>query len=236
MDSQWIAEVTDVNRDYGKDENSVRVLKNANLGVGKGEFIAIVGPSGSGKSTLLNLLGALDRPTSGVVKIAGRDLEQESDNGLAEIRNKYIGFVFQFHHLLPEFNAIENVLFPRRIARGRLDKSDEIEATTLLEKVGLGEKLKSRPSDLSGGQQQRVAIARALAGGKSLILADEPTGNLDTQTGLEVFEIMRSFNKNQSVSFIIVTHDEDLANKADRIVRVINGEVTGGVLEKASTT
>lgn len=223
----WIAELENADRTYGKGETSVRVLKAANLQIAQGEFVAIVGPSGSGKSTLLNLLGALDRPTGGVVRIAGRDLSQESDDGLAEIRNRVLGFIFQFHHLLPDFSAIENVLFPARIAKGTIGANDQLEALRLLKRVGLEAKAKNRATDLSGGQQQRVAIARALAGGKRLILADEPTGNLDSDTGSEILSLMREINESEGTTFVIVTHDVSLAARADRVIQVINGNVSG---------
>jgi lipoprotein-releasing system ATP-binding protein len=226
-EAPYLAEVLNADRFYGKGENRIRVLKSACLQISAGEFVAIVGPSGSGKSTLLNLLGALDRPSAGTVKIDGRDLSLESDDGLADIRNRVLGFIFQFHHLLPDFTALENVMFPARIAKRAIGPQDVTDATEMLERVGLGSKLKNRATDLSGGQQQRVAIARALAGGKKLILADEPTGNLDSVAGNDVFALMREFNARDGTAFVIVTHDEALAERADRIIRVVNGEVSG---------
>ncbi len=202
-----------------------RALDKANLRIEAGEFVAILGPSGSGKSTLLHLLGALDTPTEGTVSIVGEDISKLDDDGLARLRGQHLGFIFQFHHLLPDFSALENVLMPAFAVTGTPTKDQIAEAMSVLERVGLKGKEKNRVTNLSGGQQQRVAIARALMGGKTIVLADEPTGNLDTENGKEVFRLMREFNKDDGVTFLVVTHDLALAMYADRIVHVIDGKI-----------
>lgn len=202
-----------------------RALQDVNLKVEAGEFVAILGPSGSGKSTLLHLLGALDTPTEGTVRIAGQDVSKLDDDGLAKLRGKHLGFVFQFHHLMPDFTALENVLMPTFAVCGPPSASQIDEAKSVLSRVGLEGKERSRATDLSGGQQQRVAIARALMGGKTIVLADEPTGNLDTVNGKSVFRLMREFNQRDGITFMIVTHDLALAMYADRIIHVIDGKI-----------
>ena len=201
------------------------VLKGVDLRVERGEFAALIGPSGSGKSTLLNILGLLDRPTRGRLTIAGEDTTHLDDAGLTRLRGRTIGFVFQFHHLLPGLSAEENVMMPMIAATGRTSKEMVPRARRLLERVGLGEKAGSRPNALSGGQQQRVAIARALALDPPLVLADEPTGNLDTKTADQIFEVMREFNRELGVAFVIVTHDLDLASRADRVLQLRDGRI-----------
>lgn len=203
-----------------------RALTGANLSVGPSEFVAVLGPSGSGKSTLLHLLGALDRPSEGTVKVMGQDLAKLDDDGLAKLRGEHLGFVFQFHHLLPDFTALENVLLPSFARGGEPTAERRQAAIDLLHRVGLEGKENNRATDLSGGQQQRVAIARALYGKKSLVLADEPTGNLDTNNGKEVFRLMRQFCAQDGVTFMVVTHDLQLALYADRIVHVVDGRIS----------
>jgi len=201
------------------------VLKGVDLRVDRGEFAALIGPSGSGKSTLLNILGLLDRPTRGRLTIAGEDTTQLDDAGLTRLRGRTIGFVFQFHHLLPGLSAAENVMMPMIAATGRTSKEMLPRARRLLERVGLGERAAARPNALSGGQQQRVAIARALALDPPLVLADEPTGNLDTKTADQIFEVMREFNRELGVAFLIVTHDPRLAARCDRTIDLVDGRI-----------
>ena len=219
-----ILQLQDVSRIYGT-VNQTRALNGVTLSVKKGEFAAIVGPSGSGKSTLLNLIGALDRPSEGIVRIGGESLSDLDDAGLARLRRRYLGFIFQFHYLMPDFSVLENVLMPFALDHGSPTNAEIQEAKMILERVGLKDKMKNRATDLSGGQQQRVAIARALAGKKPLILADEPTGNLDTENSKEAFRLMREFNETEGTTFLLVTHDPDLAQQADRIISIIDGKV-----------
>jgi len=202
----------------------VTALDLVSLTVRRGELLAIVGPSGSGKSTLLNVMGTLDRPTSGTVSFEGQDLFQLPEAAQAEFRNKRIGFVFQFHHLLPEFTALENACMPALIQRRQPDEV-RAEATTLLNEVGLGARLHHKPGELSGGEQQRVAVARALLQKPDLVLADEPTGNLDTHTGEALFSLMRELNKARGTTFVIVTHNDKLSSQADRIVHMQDGQI-----------
>lgn len=203
----------------------VDVLKGISFEVRSGEFVAILGQSGSGKSTLLNILGALDQPTSGLVSIGGVDISLLDSNGLADLRNDKIGFVFQFHHLLTEFTCLENALMPLLIRQGRTTKDQKERVVGLLERVGVGHIMQKRANQISGGQQQRVAIIRALATRPALVLADEPTGNLDSRSSKEVFAMMREMTKEQNVTFMMVTHDERLAVQADRIFRIEDGLV-----------
>ena len=200
------------------------VLKSINLTIAQGEILAIVGASGAGKSTLLHILGTLDRPTSGTVLFEGQDLFQLSDQKQAEFRNRRIGFVFQFHHLLPEFTALENVCLPAYI-QNRSAQDAQAEATSLLKDVGLEHRMNHKPGELSGGEQQRVAVARALIQQPNLVLADEPTGNLDTHTGDALFTLMRTLNRSRGITFVIVTHNEKLSAQADRIIYMEDGQI-----------
>jgi len=200
------------------------VLKGINLTIAQGEILAIVGASGAGKSTLLHILGTLDRPTSGTVLFEGQDLFQLSDQKQAEFRNRRIGFVFQFHHLLPEFTALENVCLPAYI-QNRPGSDVHTEATSLLKDVGLEHRMNHKPGELSGGEQQRVAVARALIQQPNLVLADEPTGNLDTHTGDALFTLMRTLNRSRGITFVIVTHNEKLSAQADRIIHMEDGQI-----------
>ena len=213
-----------VTRAYGSGEAEVQALRGVTLRVEPGEFAAIVGPSGSGKSTLMHLLGLLDRPTTGDIRVGEREATGLSDTELAELRNETIGFVFQAFQLLPRTTALDNVALPL-LYRG-LRKSDRRRRATLaLESVGLGHRLTHRPSQLSGGEQQRVAIARALVGSPGLLLADEPTGNLDTKTGQEVMAILEQLNHEQGVAVVLVTHDPDVASRARRRIHMRDGLV-----------
>ncbi len=201
------------------------VLHGIDLTLAEGEFAALIGPSGSGKSTLLNIIGLLERPTGGRLSIGGRDTATLPEADLTRLRGRSIGFVFQFHHLLPAFTALENVMMPTIIARGRPDPAAEATALRLLDAVGLAAHAHKKPAALSGGQQQRVAIARALALEPRLILADEPTGNLDTRTADDIFALLREFNRQTNCACLIVTHDPRLAARCDRIVRLVDGRI-----------
>ncbi len=218
-------ELRGVTKDYVTGEVVTPVLHGLDLAVGRGEFTALVGPSGSGKSTLLNLVGLLDRPSGGTISIDGTDTGTLDERALTRYRGRTVGFVFQFHHLLPEFSALENVMLPMMADRGRPDASMVECAAHLLREVGLEPQQGRRPSQLSGGQQQRVAIARALAMSPKLVLADEPTGNLDTHTADEVFALLRTFNHRAGVTFLVVTHDSRLADRCDRIVTLVDGSI-----------
>ena len=200
-------------------------LRGIDLTVEAGEYLGVIGRSGSGKSTLLNIIGCLDRPTSGSMLFEGRDLFALDDDGLAGYRNRTLGFIFQFHHLLPEFDALENVLLPVRIERGRLDPAVVRRARELVERVGVGPRLHNRAANLSGGEQQRIAIARALINNPRVILADEPTGNLDAETGEAVKGLLREINRESKTTFILVTHDRHIAAGCDRVIEIEDGLV-----------
>jgi lipoprotein-releasing system ATP-binding protein len=202
---------------------AVPVLHGVNLQVRAGEFVAIVGQSGSGKSTLLNILGALDVPTGGTVRINGVDIATLGEDELALLRSDVMGFIFQFHHLLDEFTCLENALMPITIRYGAETAAQRARAIGLLQRVGLGEQLHKRPSEMSGGQNQRCAIVRALANAPRIVLADEPTGNLDSHSSQEVFTLMREMNRDSGAAFVMVTHDERLAQAADRILLIEDG-------------
>lgn len=207
---------------YTQGPQQVEVLVDINLDVMPGECIAIVGSSGSGKTTLLNMLGGLDLPSGGRIEVAGSDLASLSDKDRALLRNRDLGFVYQFHHLLGEFSALENVAMPLLIG-GVASKEASARATDLLQQVGLGHRLTHKPSELSGGERQRVAIARALVGSPRCVLMDEPTGNLDRRTAQGIHELMRSLNQRLATSFVVVTHDEQFAATLDRVLLLRNG-------------
>jgi lipoprotein-releasing system ATP-binding protein len=212
-------------RDYGTHART-RALAGVDLVLEPGEFAALVGPSGSGKSTLLNIIGLLDRPTSGRVVLAGADTTALDERELTRLRARTLGFVFQFHHLLPAFTALENVMLPAWADEGLPTREMRARADELLAAVGLADRAAYRTSDLSGGQQQRVAVARALSRNPRLVLADEPTGNLDTHSSDEVFALMRQFNRRFGTAFIVVTHDSRIAARCDRVVELVDGRVT----------
>jgi lipoprotein-releasing system ATP-binding protein len=211
-------------KEYGEHVRT-RALAGVDLSLDTGELAALIGPSGSGKSTLLNIIGLLDRPTSGRVVLAGTDTTALDERALTELRARLLGFVFQFHHLLPAFTALENVMLPAWGGEGMPSREMRERAEALLVAVGLEDRMRFMTTDLSGGQQQRVAIARALARGPALVLADEPTGNLDTDSANEVFELMRRFNVERRTSFLVVTHDPRIAERCDRIIEIVDGRI-----------
>lgn len=213
-----------LSKTYRSGKHRVRVLEDLDLAVDRGEMVAVVGQSGVGKSTLLHLLGLLDRPDSGRYLFDGRDVLSHSPAELARFRNRRVGFIFQFHHLLPEFSALENVLMPRLIRR-ESRRAVEAEARSLLEEIGLADRMHHRPSELSGGEQQRVAIARALMARPDLLLADEPTGNLDPATSVQVFEVLRKAHDMHGLTTVVATHNERLAASCDRSILVTAGRL-----------
>lgn len=215
--------VRNLNKTFLTPGRDLHILKDINLEVNKGDMTALMGPSGVGKSTLLYILGALDRPTSGEVLYEERSVFSMKDDALAEFRSRAIGFVFQFHHLLPEFNILENTLMPALIA-GKDHREAGRKAERILREVGLADRLKHKPGELSGGEQQRVAVARALMLDPGVVLADEPTGNLDTQTGDELFGLLTEINRN-GITFIIVTHNESLASRCGKVIRMKDGRI-----------
>jgi lipoprotein-releasing system ATP-binding protein len=219
-----VLQVERVVKEYG-DAVKTRALDGVDLELGPGELTALIGPSGSGKSTLLNIVGLLDRPTAGRVVIAGHDTAGLDEAALTTLRARTLGFVFQFHHLLPAFTALENVMLPAWGDRGMPTREMRTDSERLLREVGLGDRLHYRASNLSGGQQQRVAIARALVRKPPLVLADEPTGNLDTASSDEVFALMRRFNRELGTTFLVVTHDPRIAESCDRVVEMVDGRI-----------
>lgn len=205
---------------------ALEVLKGLDFAIDSGQFVAILGQSGSGKSTLLNLLGALDTPSSGRLWLKGVETGGLGSNALADLRSLTVGFVFQFHYLLEEFTCLENALMPILIRRGQASQAERDRVRGLLVRVGLEDQLHKYPGTISGGQQQRVAVVRALANQPALVLADEPTGNLDSRSGQQVFDLMREILRSEEVSFVMVTHDERLAAAADRIMRIQDGLIS----------
>ena len=218
-----LIKVEDIHKIYNPGENEVRALDGVSLEIQRGEFVAIVGHSGSGKSTLMNMLGCLDTPTSGHYFLEGKDVSSLSDDQLSEIRNKKIGFIFQGFNLIPNLDAVGNVELPL-IYRGLGKQRRRRIAVQALTKVGLGRRLKHRPSELSGGQQQRVAVARAIAAQPPIILADEPIGNLDSRSTVEIMNILKELHKNGR-TVIVITHDDDIAAQARRVIRIMDGQV-----------
>jgi putative ABC transport system ATP-binding protein len=218
-----VIELRNIEKDYHIGDMIVPAVKQVSLTIRKNEYVAIMGPSGSGKSTLMNLIGCLDTPTSGGYILNGQDVSQMGDNELAEIRNKEIGFVFQTFNLLPRYNALENVMLP--LIYAGIPKEERLaRATRAIANVGLTDRSNHKPNELSGGQRQRVAVARALVGNPSLILADEPTGNLDSKTSVEVMMLFKEIHEKGN-TIVLVTHEEDIARYAHRIIRLMDGEV-----------
>jgi len=225
---QPVLEAAGVRKSYGiGTETEIEILHGIDLVLGDSEIVALTGPSGAGKSTFLNVMGLLEQPTSGSIRINGEEAANLDEAGLTRLRGRSIGFIFQFHHLMPAFTALENVMMPMLVDRGRPDEEMRVRAADLLGKVGLGAFQGRRPAKLSGGQQQRVAVARALAMRPPLVLADEPTGNLDTASADEVFALLRTFNRDFRVTFLVVTHDPRLASRCDRVLELVDGRLVG---------
>lgn len=224
-----VISIKNINKVYG-NEIKTHVLHDINLDFAKGSFSSIIGQSGSGKSTLLNIMGTLDSPSSGDIIINGKSTKNMSKNALAELRNDTIGFIFQFHHLLPEFTALENILMPYYIKNHKKSKEISDRAEELLNLVGLWNVKNNKALNMSGGQQQRTSIARALINNPSIILADEPTGNLDSETTENIYELMRSINENFKTTFVVITHDNRIAKKTDRIIQIGDGKVLSDTL------
>jgi lipoprotein-releasing system ATP-binding protein len=223
-----VLEAAGVRKSYGVGtETETEILHGIDLALRVGEMVALTGPSGAGKSTFLNVMGLLERPTSGTIRIDGVEATGLDEAGLTRLRGRSLGFIFQFHHLLPAFTALENVMMPLLVDRGRPDAAMRERAAELLGKVGLKDYLGRRPAKLSGGQQQRVAVARALAMSPPLVLADEPTGNLDTASADAVFALLRAFNRDFGVTFLVVTHDLRLASRCDRVLELVDGRLVG---------
>ena len=224
MKSEEVLKASDLCKNYSQGDRKVQVLDGVNLELAQGETMAVVGVSGCGKSTLLHLLAGLDQPDSGSIRLAGHELTTMSQTELGQVRNDHLGFVYQFHHLLPEFNALENVALPLRI--GGMDKEESLSvAEQMLDRVGLNQRASHHPGELSGGERQRVAIARALVKTPDLVLADEPTGNLDEGTAQQIQDVMMELSRQMSVAFIVVTHNSAMANRMDRVCQLHGGQL-----------
>ena len=226
--------VIGLTKSFQKNAVTVDVLRGVDLQVERGSSVAIMGASGAGKSTLLHVLGGLERPTAGRVEIGGQDVYAASEHARAELRNRQVGFVFQFHHLLPEFSALENVMMPALIAR-ESERAARERATGLLEEVGVGHRLTHRPGELSGGEQQRVSLARALVMSPALVLADEPTGNLDVSTGERVFDLLLDMNGRRGTTLVVVTHNPELAARMERCFRMLDGRLVASGPDRGSS-
>jgi len=218
-----LIEAIQVHKSFKTEAGQLNILRDINLTIAEGEMLGIIGASGAGKSTLLHILGALDKPSSGKVLFQGKDVFSLDDTRLAEFRNSSIGFVFQFHHLLPEFNSIENVMLPGLISNRPYEETEN-RAKQILEELGLSKRLKHRPGELSGGEQQRVAVARALLQNPKIVLADEPTGNLDTTTGNALFDLFIELNRKNRTTFVIVTHNKTLSDHCHRVLEMADGK------------
>jgi len=232
--AKWVVEAEDLSKVYKMGEVEVHALRGLSLKVKPGEVLAVMGPSGSGKSTLMNILGCLDRPTSGTYELDGESVANLDDDQLADIRSRKVGFIFQTFNLLGRTSALENVELPLRYAGATNGRSER--ARQALEAVGLGDRLHHRPNELSGGQQQRVAIARALVNNPAMIMADEPTGNLDSKAGEDIMKLLLGMNKERGVTLIIVTHDAEVAAQTNRIITIRDGRIDEKEAEKPKTT
>lgn len=220
-----VLELASIQKEFASGEIVTRVLRDVSLRINAGELVAIIGPSGSGKSTLLNIIGLLMSPTQGTIHLTGQDVSTLDDDARTELRGNRIGFVFQFHHLLGGLTAAQNLAIPLMIERGRSVGDMRDKAIAVLEEVGLAHKADAKPSQLSGGEQQRVAVARALIKNPALVLADEPTGNLDTENADRVFDLMRRYNTERGTAVVIVTHDPRIADRCERVVEVVDGKI-----------
>ena len=223
MSEEYIIQIKKLTKIFG-DGVEIKALDGVDLNIERGEFLAIIGPSGSGKSTLLNQIGILDTPTSGTILLDGVDVTEMSDKQRSITRNRQLGFIFQYHHLLPDFNALENVMMPLLISGVKSSQARKT-AKEMLAEVGLADRMEHRPNQLSGGQNQRVAIARALVNKPSVVIGDEPTGNLDSKASDNIYELLRKLNSEHNQTFILVTHDVRMAEKTDRIIRLVDGRI-----------
>jgi lipoprotein-releasing system ATP-binding protein len=223
VSDEYIIQIKNLTKIFG-DGVEIKALDGVDLDIKRGEFLSIIGPSGSGKSTLLHQIGILDTPTSGTILLNGVDVTKMSDKKRSRTRNKELGFIFQYHHLLPDFNALENVMMPLLISGIKPSQARKV-ASKVLGEVGLGDRMAHRPNQLSGGQNQRVAIARALSNKPSIVIGDEPTGNLDSKASDNIYELLRKLNREHDQTFILVTHDEQMAAKTDRVIRLVDGKI-----------